>query len=381
MREFLWTNGMGIINGDKIWFVPSEYCCLCQYNYRTQEVLKFIYLEGATNMRGTHYSILKYLHYIVLIPTRDMNIFIYDIDTEDMQRITLKGKENTEEKFVAFAVWNQYIYMFPFVYSHILKLNMENMHLEYIESENIKECHIKGRNFTETCVVIGDVANLLLHNSNKICEYNMKEKSEKIFIVGDDNVCYKTMCRYKDNGIILSDQNGNIIILGEKKEQIIYVASEEKNYFSDCIPIMNGYLFIPYEKDGHYMFFDGSKQKTFNIGKKREKTIWSESWKYVAYSKAICDENMVGLFDICNKSLGMIDLKTGAYEEYYVELNSLDPSIAEKTYSHLIKDKVMVERKIDLLGLRGLINYCGKSDLRKNLPELVGERIYNEIVD
>ncbi len=383
MSDRLWTNGGAVFSENMIWFVPAEYACLCQYDSNMGKVIKFIVLEGATSIRGTHYNLLKYKNSIVLIPTRDMNIFIYNIEEEKLHKICLNGKENTKEKFIAGAVWKHYVYMFPVAYSKILRVDMENMHVEYINSASVRRCFENGRDYTQICVTIGETANLLIEDSNKICEFDMRTHSEKIISVGDGDICYKTMCRYGEKGIILSDQRGNIVILNEKKEQVSYISSDDGVYFNGCIPVMDGYLFLPYKKGFACIYLEGRNRKHIDMEIKIRESTWANKWAYAPYSRIFYDKKRAIFFNIFNKSMCLLDRETCKVQEKYIIIDNLEENIKGRLYNEFDRYELMNERGIEPLGLTGFLKYIqsGKYTDRQYSTDFIGKSIYDTLME
>lgn len=377
MGELLWTSGRGIIDGDKIWFVPYEYCCLCQYDYKVNHIVEFIFLDGASGMFGTHYSLAKYKNYIILVPTRDMNIFVYDIEGKNLQRIPLKGDINTKEKFIANAVWKHYIYMFPVIYPQILKLDLDAMEIEYIDCKSVVEYFATNQSYTDICITIENIAYLLIYGSNKICEFNMETNTERIIVAGGDAVCYKTMCRYGDKGIILSDQQGNIVVLDENKEQVSCIVSEEDINFNSCIPIMDGYLFIPFGRNLDYVYLEDCRRKKIKTDTVIKPTVWADNWKYATYSRCFYNENTAVLFNLLNRSLCMLDCKTWKMREEFIILDDLSEDVAEKTYHMMSKTHIIQEKKDGVLNLKGLLKYTESDKEGKKQSEHIGRKIHN----
>ncbi|MCI9008362.1 MAG: hypothetical protein HFI13_09640 [Lachnospiraceae bacterium] len=377
MFEPLWTNGKVLIDEDTVWFVPSNYNCLCQYNYQVGEIVKFIYLEEATCAKGAYYNLLRYMDYIVLVPTRSMTVLIYDVQNGKIHSIPLKCGNNTREKFNAYAVWEHYIYMFPISYPQIIRLNMEDMTLEYINCESVNEYYKKGLFYTNNCVVTGMIANLLMIKSNKICEFDMTNNSERIVTVGNDRSCYNTMCLYKEKGFILSDHYGNIVILNEKKDIINYVPSDENTCFSDCIPMMEGYLFLPYEREKDCVYWDGKDRKKIHLDLEIKTDSWSERWKYMMYSSATCKENIIIFFHLLNRSLYILDPKTYMVREKYIRLNCLDDEIEKKVFDMYSRAGILNEGESIAVKLENLIKYMKSSDNEQFQAVNAGKVVYD----
>ena len=376
MGELLWSNGRGLIDEDCVWFVPANYNCLCKYDYCAEKMRKFIFLDDATTMRDTHYNLMKYKNYIVLIPIRDMNILIYNIENGKIERLRLAGEENRKEKFIASAVLGNYIYMFPVLYPQILRLNMENRYLEYIDSPNAKKSFIDGVDYTQTCVATGTMANLLLIDSNKICEFDMETCSERIVAVGNEGVRYQTICKYEEDGLILSDQYGKIIILDKNKKQIVCINPEVEECFVNCVPVRNGYLFMPYRKTVDCVYLEEKNVSKVDLGIEIKAAERMKEWKYTICSLAYYDEEKVTFFNRINRSFCILDRKTCVTQEYYISLEALDEDIIKKIYGKFGAKEVLAEQETETLGLGSFLKYAEKIHPVQKQLNAVGEKIY-----
>lgn len=377
MFEYLWTHGKGVIDNDTVWFVPANFNFLCQYNYKYNVIERFIHLQGSISMEGSHYNILKVEQKIVLIPTRDINIFVFDITTEKLECFPLIGEKNLNERCMEYVIWKEYIYMFPVTYPYIVKFNYNDFSVVYIKSKSVDKCVKKKMPYTDSCVQNHEIVNILIYDSNKICEFNLDTYEEREFAIGNKERHYKTVGNYKNNGLILSDQKGNITIVDDKKKIVQYMELPYKEKYRSCIPLREGFLFIPYDKTNKGFLWQEKEKRIFCIDKVSQ-TAWVKKWGYSAYSEAYYNENKAMFFNVLMKSLCILNIQTNEVEHYYIELKDLSADLFEKIFYEYNKLNVSIVNEFEILDMEGYIKYISymkKRDITKG--KKVGNGIYN----
>lgn len=379
MFEYLWTHGKGVIDNDTVWFVPANFNFLCQYNYMHNVIKRFIHLHSSISMEGSHYNILKVEQKIILIPTRDINIFVFDIMTEKLECFPFGGERDLNERCMEYAIWKEYIYIFPITYPYIVKFNYNNFSIEYIKSKSVNKCIEKKVPYTDSCVQNNDTVNILIYNSNKICEFNLETYEERSFTIGNKEQHYRTICNYKKNGLILSDQKGNVTILDDKKRIVQFMKASYEVKYRSCIPVSEGFLFIPYDKTNRGFLWKEKEKIFFCIDKIRQ-TSWVKKWEYSAYSVAYYDEYKAMFFNVLMKSLCILNLRTYNVNQYYIELKVFSEKLLEKIFCEYDKWNVSIVNEFEIMDIQGYLRYiCYMKSRDIEKSKRVGNEIYQNL--
>lgn len=64
--------------------------------------------------------------------------------------------------------------------------------------------------------------------------------------------------------MILSDQKGNVTILDDKKRIVQFMKASYEVKYRSCIPVSEGFLFIPYDKTNRGFLWK-EKEKIFFV--------------------------------------------------------------------------------------------------------------------
>ena len=354
----LWTNGQGVLDGDSYWFVPSEMPILCEYSISGKKICRVVFLEDCTAKYDSHYGLLKVGDKIILCPTRDMNIYVYDLLEDKQISIRILGEEDALEKLVVCAAYNDYVYFFPRVYPSIIRLNVNTMEVDYIKSGFVeKELEEHGR-CTNYAAILDNNVFLTTLDSNRVCVFDMENETEYIKAIGNKDSRYKAICTNDDNQIVLVNQKGEMIFLDKElnvfKEKDI--GSDEQIY--DILCADSGYLLIPYNnKAQDIRYFNKDCSKEIHINYEVEKTTWSEKWSYSSFSRLAYDSNRIVFFSILNKELVIIDKKTLELSDYKIDFSGVDKSTINKLYDFILGQDILSEDNFPELSLGDYIDY------------------------
>lgn len=60
--------------------------------------------------------------------------------TEKLECFPFGGERDLNERCMEYAIWKEYIYIFPITYPYIVKFNYNNFSIEYIKSKSVNKC-------------------------------------------------------------------------------------------------------------------------------------------------------------------------------------------------------------------------------------------------
>ncbi|MBQ9233830.1 MAG: hypothetical protein IJ167_07335, partial [Lachnospiraceae bacterium] len=184
----LWTNGQGLIDCDSYWFVPAELPILCEYNLNEGKIIRSVFLNNYTAQIGFHYALEKINNKIVLIPARDMNIYVYNLEDDTLTALPMEGNEDDSEKYVCCAKYGENIYMFPRSRATIIRFNVETMKIDYINSKCMENEITDNKLSTNFSTILNNKVYIVMLYSNRICVFDMEKETEKVVEIGDKDM-------------------------------------------------------------------------------------------------------------------------------------------------------------------------------------------------
>lgn len=140
-------------DGDDIWFIPDNTGILCKYDVQSEEIDYMRIIPDEIRSVCAYNSIVKYKGKLFLIPYWAERITIFDLESEEFEKIDLPDLEEMNQeghKFQSERKKNNYLYLIPVKYAYIIRLNMDT--LEIVKSENI--FHICKKYFTSCDIQI-----------------------------------------------------------------------------------------------------------------------------------------------------------------------------------------------------------------------------------
>ena len=132
--------------GEYYWFTEMGYNGLFKIDKKTMMAEFVGCFEGEKDTNRLFLNIVRYENKLVFVPLKAKAIAIYDIDTGRFSKIELKETfansgvipYNPDCKCSFATVYNESVYIFPITYPAVIKLNMRNYQMDYLE-ESILE--------------------------------------------------------------------------------------------------------------------------------------------------------------------------------------------------------------------------------------------------
>lgn len=338
----VWTNTEFVVDGNTIWFVPYEYCFLYQYDFLKKEVCKKIFLEGATSLWGSHYSVVKVGKYIVLVPGVNNNIYIYDNDRQVLHRVELPHKENVSTYFRKYAVWNEEVFFFPLEYPDIVKVSLNDFSIEEISIPKTDNT-VPVSAMVADAVQKGKFVDLCMSGSNRILRFDMDLYEGNYFSITNVQEC-RVFCRYGENQILIIDKDRSAFVYDDNFEKFeeIELPPNDSGYIA-CERYQDGYILVPYKKSDPVFYWT---ETTCNVlvpmnGKQQKES--QQQWIYNDYSQIEIDRNRALLFDMPDQSLCVIDMNTFEIEYQKVEMGEITAAEKEQLYLLFRKENAIIE--------------------------------------
>ncbi len=368
-KSFLWTNTTFIVEKQDIWLIPSFYNCLCKYNLKLKKMEKVKEIPQMSTAIQPFYNMVSIQDDIIMIPAREDKIVVYNRKKDFFYAKKLMNCISGSEKFQAYAVFGDWIYMFPIYYPYIVKFNMKTYAVEYIADDTITELVASNKPlFMLQNVQVKNVIYLTIYNSNKIYRFDMDLDQGKCIEVGDKKKEYVSICALDKWNLALLEKKGDIVLLNSKKDGLSVIES----YPSYDDTIMNGLINV---KNSLYIFPKSIKGeiKKFDIDlclmEKAEfsdllckKDYVLEWWEYNAFSNPVYSENKIYVMSIQEECLYEIILEKGEAKSYVLSVDKWEDALL----SNLFK---LYERNVYLFQ-EGKYEYLKIGTMIKNIKNI-----------
>lgn len=227
-----------------IWFFSDNFNSLFKMDVDTREV-KLVGIFPNEKYKGTklYSSIILINNKIYCIPLNAKSIGVYDIDDNKFSHILIDKAILECEKggyyYSSVKVYKNYLFIFPFYCSYIIRLNLDNHNIDYIsdwymeiKSKIINE---NGGFFGRQVIEHNGNIYVAFRNSNAILELNCETLDSKIYRLGTEKDGYLGMCFDGDRFWMLS-YSKNYIRAWEKDNNEISTIKLEKK-IEDCTGI------------------------------------------------------------------------------------------------------------------------------------------------
>ena len=227
--------GLGFYYDEKeeiIWFCTYWDCFLCAYSIRQKRTVKLEWIPDDTENRALLFSDIKRVgNVLVLIPCWSKSLFFYDLKNNEFDKITIEDIANLKYDRCGFAeVYDDNLYIFPYYGSSIFKVDVINKTYNEVISVPTRMIHENeiSRFQTSHCVE-GSCVYFLSSVSNSVYKFNMKDYTLGDIPLGDSDMVFNTVSVFAGNKIILSTQDGKIVI-GENDNKDMYTIHRMPNH-------------------------------------------------------------------------------------------------------------------------------------------------------
>ncbi len=384
----------GIVIEGELWFSSFWGNGLFRYDGKTAQLVDCFSEKGAKLFS----DVVKYKNKLFFVPLVANNIYIYDLLSGEMKSISYKDPKTND--FVFAILYERYIYMFPWSYSGILKLNPETFDMEVIDdwmNEDFRKCQLSNAPyFRGDYVREGDTVYIPFCNAHAVFELHMDDGSNSVHDVG-----------FQGYATIATD--GKRFWMGPRKEGGIVSWDPAAGEISEYKGIPEGFrggTFIGSTyRDGYVWIFPESANMVLKVdvatGEITEEkiftdicshkwsaySVWNASFVYMGQVKdrvLLCSgkSSEVVIFDPETKNIDRYRLRISdvAAESYYEEHNEKYIAFREKRKT--AKKGKSYFRECAKYGIEEFIEDTDKDIMQKEDENNInnGERIYQSIL-
>lgn len=299
---------------NKIWFCPSDYKILVSMDIESKEKKYFtIPSGGAYDLQRAFASMKVVGRKIFLIPYNEKVIMQFDVDTEEFCRIDIDDEivKNRKSLFLGVAVYQNYLFVIGTRIPVIIRLNMDNNHIDYITDweEKVRTLIFDSSDgyIRRQSVVVNGKLYVPFCNANAVLEIDCVSMKTYIHSMGEERQGYSGIC-FDGKFIWLSPRkNGSIVKWDIDTKQISKIALpliQRQNSFLPYIGIVSFgneiHLLSSYEKPSNV--YDEVIHELCGALHEDEKNI-------ILYDKE------EGIFTLINKVSGkQLKIELGKYE-------------------------------------------------------------------
>lgn len=248
---------------------------------------RYIMLFPNENIDGKriHSSAVYHDSKVYFIPMSGEYISIFDVNKRIIDQIVVPQPSKQfsfykyRMKFIKGIYYDGYIYMIPFTYPGILKLNTKTSEIIVINDWIPQEGYFfRGG----ACI---DQFDILVPSgiNNIILEFNLGTEQAIIHHVGTHNNGSMCVCKYMDYYIIAPRLFGSVIIWNIERNEIFEITEYPKGFksskiiFSEIIPCMEKLFLMP-----------ASANTVLSINEKEKKLEIEDNWKPLDGTMTAC---------------------------------------------------------------------------------------------
>ena len=220
-----------VIDGKYVWFITSDLNMLFWADMEDREILESIVLPDEIIYRPfANYNMLKYFDKIFLIPGTGENLIIYDMTNGSISKANF-GQTTQMIKFGAVYLWEDFLYLFPYVGNEIWKYDLRMQKI------------VKKISF----LFEGKIDKVLCEKNNGVYFINnaIKREDENIFFMDfvKDEISINLISNQKNiyKGMIQYDEN-NFIFISALKREIVFWNKNTKE-IKKIVDFPNDYIF------------------------------------------------------------------------------------------------------------------------------------------
>ena len=390
-KELTWAFNFAVEKD--VWFVSYWYNFLCRYDINLG-TLECIQLPIKNTVEGLFNGIVKTGDTIIMIPSTADVICLYSVI--DSQFLIFPIKKMQGDKFLVYSVYKEYIYMFPNSYPYIIKFNLQNYEIEYLnfmDNEQVIQVGLQGSTY-------GQYAYLTQQDSNAIIIYNLENETYERIEIGQPEERYSSILKVQEGEVWLTNQSGEIIIYDLNSSRAEKISIQIPEFEIDSLSVVPCFLGNMEHGDFVY-FFPGKANMIIKVNK------YTRQIEKAIFSDMVCQDgdNIFGwhgsllsipqkkdvlyIFNLESRSFFSVDLETGNVDKREIKMDSLSDEELKglfEEYGSTILDEqsrgVYLEMGAEYLNLHNFIKVkvIEKSlDYKKQHNENIGEMIYQQM--
>ncbi len=239
--------------GEEIWTVPVHYNFLVAINVNTGAT-RYICQITEKKSERLYSEIVNYKNEkLFFIPMSADSMAVYDMVTGNVECIDIPfpkeyiGKTHYNEiyKFARCRIFEDEMYIFPYTFPAIIKMNPESYEMEYYSDwvDTIEEeIEVREEVYFRDCFVKEDVVYMASCCSNTVLEFDVKTKKSIVHVVGEKPFSTIT---WMDDWFYLSSKQGNELIrLKNLKDRRFQKIPGTDRFPAIAAHVLNGKLYV-----------------------------------------------------------------------------------------------------------------------------------------
>lgn len=301
-----------IIEDEIIWALANDYNGLFQGNCKTGE-FEYLGNPGSGRRIPMFSSMVKINEYIILAPASEEKIVIYQITNKKFEEIPIPKPRFITERYQKYHEWGNfsiirwksYAFLIGMYYPAILRLNMEDRSIDYMDSwvnEIEKNASDDGMYyFRNSHVIKNNYLYIPVNIINVVLEVNLNNLDCKWHYIGSDAVGFSGICMIDDDFYISARDTRKVIKWNiQNKKHYDYML----NKFYPDNNIKASVSFLHYDGESLWYFPINSttvlkKRRDSNEWEKdlflkqyaEESNIYKHIWKQTYSFAKLCNNN------------------------------------------------------------------------------------------
>lgn len=320
-NERTWTAYGSLIDGDVLWYVNYRGTLLCCYSLKEKKMKKVEVIPYKGKRSQLLYSnVMKSGSKLILVPANAFEVCLYDVETGTFEKLYLDMPADSVNAYCGVAVWKEYVYLFPYNYRYIMKLNLVKKQAEYVcDLQGMVRMEPDQMVFQYTCVQKEQTVFFLSAVENKILCFDMDAETVVVKEVGEADAVFSTLTLLEDGRFASIDQKGRIYILAEDLESWEVCDSEAGGNaasYVDSICVNHKVFFFP---------ADTGALLEYRIDKKSVRCIGIDEEEETDYQEAMWAGNIkFSLLHLWNDQICGFYTKTGKFFLFHPDHNQME---------------------------------------------------------
>lgn len=387
LTNLVWATYGFVLDDDKIWFASYWNNVLCCYSLKEKRVERAEIIPEDDEVELSFSNLVKVGNEIVIIPANALNIYIYDIEERKFSKIELGEGNVGFNKFFGYGLWKENIFLFPGKCTEILKINLITKKISHIKEWN-KKIETDGEIvcFQFDHYVCGEKVYLLSAVTNKVLIFNMATEEEEIISVGEKNKIYSTITYLDIDKFLLTDEEGNCILLNLKDSSFEIIKNTVEGFISHKYDTKRACMSDGVKWENCVYLFPAQANKILKLSLIDNTLsevvlncdIPSMSWKGESFSLFERQRNYIYGFWIDKRILISMNLETEEVEYIPIEVDSLNEKQLLDTLFQRLKKGSVQESVAPFATLEMIIKCLENKNFGTNeIKEIIiGKEIY-----
>lgn len=348
----IWNCGIINIVDDGFWFVPYEQNLLCRYSIEKNLIDDIFVLNMSPFQVGSFDNVYQINNKVFMLPAFEKYLHIFDMNQRDIQLVNIPEYTGFGGKFLLGHQYGEWLYLFPFSFDKIIKVNINTLKVEEVLTKDEVRCN----SFFN--MAVKDNKAYFVNKENRIYLFDFKSDELSVLYQFEDISGLKTISIWNDKLIVTGEKGRTLVYdLNEKKETIF--AEYGIEFIGSCC--VDSYMFLLplFEQD----FFlrinleDRSLQK-IELGKKEN---YQRKPHHSVFSRACVYRDCLYFFNTQYRTLIKYNYITEMLEENCMMINPVSitsDALNGWLYRETEAGKILMEGNGPYATLNNFISYC-----------------------